>query len=155
MELDEVKDAYRALESSLSREDQRYKQKCLLQEKSMEQLNSMYQSVVSERSVLRIDLSTAEKKLKRKDDKIFELEKIVGEKNERLGKYETIIKYLREEFIKLEKKSKESSSQIGSQMVSNKQTVLIGANGALTNEAKVVKAIRGGGAKKIIGGGVG
>ncbi|TNV73893.1 hypothetical protein FGO68_gene6458 [Halteria grandinella] len=77
---------------------------------------------------------------------------------QKMGKYETIIKFLREEFIKVESKIKES--QNGSmiinqspQVINNRASVIIGENGAITREGKVVKAIRGGGAKKIIGGG--
>ena len=43
MKLDEVKDAYRALESSLSRDEQQYKQRALKLEKSFEQITAMYQ----------------------------------------------------------------------------------------------------------------
>jgi hypothetical protein len=41
-------------------------------------INEMYQRVVSEKSIMRIDMSTAEKRINRKDDKIIELEKIVN-----------------------------------------------------------------------------
>ena len=70
MELDEVKDAYRALESTLSRDDQQYKMKAQKLEKSLEQINAMYQSVISEKSSMKVDLTVAEKKIVRKDEKI-------------------------------------------------------------------------------------
>jgi len=70
MELDEVKDAYRALESTLSRDDQQYKMKAQKLEKSLEQMNAMYQSVISEKSSMKVDLTVAEKKIVRKDEKI-------------------------------------------------------------------------------------
>ena len=39
-------------------------------EKSLEQLNSMYQQAVNEKQVIKVDLMVGEKKLLRKDDKI-------------------------------------------------------------------------------------
>ena len=111
MELDEVKDAYRALESSMSREDQQYKQRALLLEKNIEQLNNMYQNAINEKSIIKIDLGLAEKKCKRKDEKIIELEKIVSELREKNKKYETIVKFLREEFIRVEKQAKELQNE--------------------------------------------
>lgn len=56
MELDEVKDAYRALESSLSRDEQQYKQRAQKLERSLEQITTMYQAVINEKSVLKVDL---------------------------------------------------------------------------------------------------
>ena len=46
-------------------------------ERSLESLNAMYQTVVNERSVLKIDISVAEKKLSRKEEKVVQLEKSV------------------------------------------------------------------------------
>lgn len=70
MELDEVKDAYRSLESSLSKEDQQYKNRAQKLEKSLEQITSMYQSVINEKAVLKVDIQVAEKKIQRKEEKI-------------------------------------------------------------------------------------
>lgn len=43
MELDEVKDAYRSLESSLSRDEKQYKQRAQKLERNFEQITIMYQ----------------------------------------------------------------------------------------------------------------
>ncbi len=56
MELDEVKDAYRQLESSLSQGEQQYKQRAQKLERSLEQITTMYQAVINEKSVLKVDL---------------------------------------------------------------------------------------------------
>lgn len=56
MELDEVKDAYRALESSLSRDEQQFKNRAIKLERSLEQITTMYQAVINEKSVLKVDL---------------------------------------------------------------------------------------------------
>lgn len=63
MELDEVKDAYRALESSLSRDEQQYKNRAQKLERSLEQITTMYQAVINEKSVLKVDLQVSEKKM--------------------------------------------------------------------------------------------
>ena len=44
-------------------------------EKSLEQMNAMYQSVISEKSSMKVDLTVAEKRIIRKDEKIVQLEK--------------------------------------------------------------------------------
>lgn len=71
MELDEVKDAFRALESTLSREELQYKNKAQKLERTNEQINSMYQQVINERSIMKVDISIAEKKCARKEEKII------------------------------------------------------------------------------------
>ena len=42
MQLDEIKDAYRALEASLSKDDKQFRQKVQMLERSVEQISSMY-----------------------------------------------------------------------------------------------------------------
>jgi hypothetical protein len=71
----------------------------------------MYQNAINEKSIIKIDLGLAEKKCKRKDEKIIELEKIVSELREKNKKYETIVKFLREEFIRVEKQAKELQNE--------------------------------------------
>ena len=70
MELDEVKDAYRALEASLSKDEQQFKNRAIKLEKSLDQITNMYQTVINEKSVLKVDLQVAEKKIQRKEEKI-------------------------------------------------------------------------------------
>jgi len=55
VQLDEIKDAYRALEASLSKDDKSFKSKVQLLERSMEQISQMYQNAVNERSILKVD----------------------------------------------------------------------------------------------------
>jgi kinesin family protein 5 len=77
MDLDEAREAYRTLEGSLSRDDQALKQRTNKLERNNEQLTLMYHQVVSEKSVLKVDLQVLERKLQRKDEKIANLEKQV------------------------------------------------------------------------------
>lgn len=82
MELDEVKDAYRQLESNLSREDQQYKQQAQKLQRNLDQMNAMYQQVIQEKSTMKIDLQLAEKKAVRKDERIVLLEKTLVKEKE-------------------------------------------------------------------------
>lgn len=56
VELDEVKDGYRALESTLSKDEQQYKQRAIKLERSLEQITGMYQTVINDKSILKVDL---------------------------------------------------------------------------------------------------
>lgn len=56
MDLDEVKDAYRVLESSLTRDEQQYKSRAQKLERSLEQITPMYQAAINHQSVLKVDL---------------------------------------------------------------------------------------------------
>ncbi len=86
MELDEVKDAYRQLESNLSREDQQYKQQAQKLQRNLDQMNAMYQQVIQEKSTMKIDLQLAEKKAIRKDERIVLLEKTLVKEKETVRK---------------------------------------------------------------------
>ena len=44
------------MEASLSKDDKHFRQKVQLLERSMEQISSMYQNAVNERSILKVDL---------------------------------------------------------------------------------------------------
>lgn len=56
LQLEEVKDAYKQLEHSISRDDLKFKQKAQNLEKNLEQIHQMYQNVTSEKSILKVDL---------------------------------------------------------------------------------------------------
>ena len=70
MQLDEAKDAYRNLENSITKEDLKFKQKAQNLEKNLDQIHQMYQNVTSEKSILKVDLQVAERKLARKEEKL-------------------------------------------------------------------------------------
>jgi chromosome segregation ATPase len=102
MQLDESKDAYRQLEQSISREDLKFKQKAQNLEKNLDQIHQMYQNVTSEKSILKVDLQVAERKLERKNAKIETLEKTVLQSRQKQQDYLTIIKQLKQEFLKVQ-----------------------------------------------------
>ena len=55
---------------------------------------------------MKVDLSLAEKRLIRKEEKIIQLEKMVTNMREKQKTYESTIKILRDEFIKVENNAK-------------------------------------------------
>jgi hypothetical protein len=66
----------------LSRDDQQYKQQAQKLQKNLDQMNAMYQQVIQEKSTMKIDLSLAEKKAMRKDERIVLLEKTLVKEKE-------------------------------------------------------------------------
>jgi hypothetical protein len=55
-------------------------------ERNIEQIGTMYQSVMNEHSLLRVNLNRAERKLTKNEDKISGLEKISQEKTKKIEK---------------------------------------------------------------------
>jgi len=102
LQLEEVKDAYKSLEHSISRDDLKFKQKAQNLEKNLEQIHQMYQNVTSEKSILKVDLQVAERKLSRKEEKIQQLEKSFMASRQKQQDYLTIIKQLKQEFLKVQ-----------------------------------------------------
>lgn len=102
IQLDESKDAYRQLEQSISKEDLKFKQKAQNLEKNLDQIHQMYQNVTSEKSILKVDLQVAERKLDRKQDRIEALEKTVIQSRQKQQDYLTIIKQLKQEFLRVQ-----------------------------------------------------
>lgn len=95
LQLEEVKDAYKQLEHSISRDDLKFKQKAQSLEKNLDQLHQMYQNVTSEKSILKVDIQVAERKLARKEDKIQQLEKSLLAARQKQQDYLSIIKQLK------------------------------------------------------------
>ena len=61
MQLDDVKDAYRAFEFSLAPDDRKQQSRIQMLERNIEQIGTMYQSVMNEHSLLRVSLNRAER----------------------------------------------------------------------------------------------
>jgi len=66
IELDEWKEKYKNLETTMSEGDLALKKKVNSLERNLEQLTLMYHKLVQNKSVLKIDTQVNEKKLKRK-----------------------------------------------------------------------------------------
>lgn len=76
---------------------------------NLEQIHAMYQNVTSDRSILKVDLQVAQRKLARKEEKIVQLEKSFMASKQKQQDYLTIIKQLKQEFLKLQNKHLEIS----------------------------------------------
>ena len=72
--LDEIKDAYRMLEQSMKGDDRSLKQKVQLLERSIEQVSAMYQQSMNEKSILKVELQTKDRKLQKSFDRQQKLE---------------------------------------------------------------------------------
>ena len=101
MQLDEIKDAYRALEASLSKDDKHFRQKVQLLERSMEQISSMYQNAVNERSILKVDLQVAERRLQKSGQRQQLLEKKYEQQRHKNEQLEKILIELRNELMNM------------------------------------------------------
>ena len=98
MALDESEERFRRLENNMNQGDVTLRKKINKLESQSEQLTLMYHQVVSEKSVLKVDFQVAEKKLKRKDEKISSLEKTLNklrDQNTQLKKILVAVKSLK------------------------------------------------------------
>ena len=89
------------MESSISKDDLKFKKQSQVLEKNLDQIHQMYQNVSSQKSILSVDLQVAERKLERKQQKIDNLEKTVIASRTKQQDYLTIIKQLKQEFLKV------------------------------------------------------
>lgn len=69
-----------------------FKHKAQTLEMNLEQIHAMYQNVTSDRSILKVDLQVAQRKLARKEEKIVQLEKSFMASKQKQQDYLTIIK---------------------------------------------------------------
>ena len=74
MAYDEIKDAYKSLEASMSGDDRSLRQKVQQLERSIEQVSHMYQQAVSERSIFKVELQGKERKLQKSLERQQKLE---------------------------------------------------------------------------------
>lgn len=93
-----------------------------------------YQSMISERSKLKVDLQVAERKLLKKQQRLQQFEKSLASAKAKNEQMEKILKELREEFVRMQ--SKESADQ---------------NSGVMRNQPAGSRvAIKGGGGKRIM-----
>lgn len=110
VQLDEIKDAYRALEASLSKDDKQFRQKVQLLERSVEQISSMYQNAVNERSILKVDLQVAERKLQKCTQRRQFAEKKYEQQRTKNETLEKILIELRNEVVKMKANDEKDKS---------------------------------------------
>ena len=75
IQLDEIKDAYKCLEEGLGKDDKERRNKMNNLERTLEQVYSQYQSSVNEKSLLKVDLQVAERKVEKFTQRHSELQK--------------------------------------------------------------------------------
>ena len=151
LQLEEVKEAYKQLEHSISKDDLKFKQKAQNLEKNLDQIHQMYQNVTSEKSILKVDLQVAERKLSRKEEKLQQMEKSLITSRQKSSDYLNIIKQLKQEFLKVQSQQ----MQISQLTVSNRPGMEAEGQQALPgsgqpNAAGARKTIRGGGGRRNI-----
>jgi len=127
--LDESEERFRRLENTINQGDVPLRKKINKLENQAEQLTIMYHQVVSEKSVLKVDYQVAEKKLKRKDDKIFALEKTLNKLREQNNSLKKILNGL--------KNLKMRASDENKVLESNNVT-------GIPSSGRIVKPLRGG-----------
>jgi len=75
LQLDEIKDAYRSLESTMSTGDKTFKQKFEQLESTIDQITVMYQTAVNNNNVLKTDLNLEKRKNMKSEERIKMLHK--------------------------------------------------------------------------------
>lgn len=110
VELDEIKDAYRALEKNLSPEERQNRNKVSLLERSMEQLNAMYQNIINERSILKVDLQVSERKMQKSLQRQQILEKKYEQQRKKNEQLEKIIVEIRNDYVHMKKNEEQEKS---------------------------------------------
>ena len=105
----------------------------------------MYQNVTSEKSILKVDLQVAERKLSRKEEKIQQLEKSFMASRQKQQDYLTIIKQLKQEFLKVQSQQLQISQLTSQQKEAGQQM----GNNPIATGGGGRKTIRGGGGKKL------
>jgi kinesin family member 5 len=101
MQLDEMRDGYKQLESTISKDDLKYMRKALNLEKNLESINQMFQNATSEKSIIQVNLQVAERQIARQKEKIERLEQLVNQSRVKQTGYLNIIKQLKQEFLKV------------------------------------------------------
>ena len=133
MALDDAKESYRALENSLTKDDRTFKKHIAKLERNLEQITLMYHQVVSEKSVLKVDLQVAEKKIMRKEDKVVSLERSVGQLREQNQQLKAILHLIKNNY-------QPGSAQEEDQITKIEKNNLTG----IPSSGRIVKPIRGG-----------
>lgn len=127
--LDESEERFRRLENTMGQGDTHLRKKISKLENQAEQLTVMYHQVVSEKSVLKVDYQVAEKKLKRKDDKIVALEQTLSKLKEQNTSLKKILNGLK--ILKMRQNDE-------NKVVENNNVTGIPSSG------RIVKPLRGG-----------
>jgi hypothetical protein len=166
MELDEERDKNRTLEATMTDGEKILKKKVNTLENNLEQLTQMYHQLNTQKSTLKVDNQVTEKKLARKTERILGLEKQLLDTKELVGEYKNKIESLKS-LISVSGNTNVPLNQIYTEGMENmdlnyqesflmtpdsKGQSSIHARKPSSNNAKIVKHIRGGQSKKSLSG---
>lgn len=79
LEIKEFMDMVKILDNKISPEDKNYAKKNMILEKNLEQMNHMYQQIVTQKGVVKCENQILNKKIKQRNDRISLLEKEIAE----------------------------------------------------------------------------
>ena len=101
LQLDEIKDAYRSLESTMSTGDKTFKQKFEQLESTIDQITVMYQTAVNNNNVLKTDLNLEKRKNMKSEERIKMLHKKLEKGKQKNTALEQILQTVRDEYRQL------------------------------------------------------
>ena len=110
MHLDEIKDAYRALEKSMTQEDRSYKNRVQLLEKNLEQLTTMYQNTINEKQIMKANIMLYESKNQKSTQRSHRLEKKYEQERKKNQHLEQILLILRKDVENSKKRGDEEKN---------------------------------------------
>ena len=146
LQLDEIKDAYRALESTMSTGDKTFKQKFEQLEGTIEQITVMYQTAVNERNILKTDLQLEKRQRQKIEERAKQIIKKYDSQRKKNETLEKILKDLRDGYILMkEQQDKEEQAGVlrGSALRSSKVAI---RGGGGTRTGRTPKSLKGKGA---------
>lgn len=87
IEIKEFHDMIKILEGNITPEDKNFAKKIIGLEKNLEQMNSMYQQIVTQKGVVKCENQILNKKIKQRNDRIMLLEKELAELKESVSSF--------------------------------------------------------------------
>lgn len=91
IEIKEFMEMVKILENKISPEDRNFAKKLIGLEKNLEQMNSMYQQIVTQKGVVKCENQILNKKIKQRNDRIILLEKEISELKDAVSLFILII----------------------------------------------------------------
>ena len=101
-QIKDLKAAYKQLEGSISKEDLLFKQKSQNLQKNLDKIQQLYVTASQEKNSYKLNLDVNEKKLKKKEEKLAQLEKMYQKEETKSKKFKMIIQQLQQEFVKIQ-----------------------------------------------------
>ena len=134
LQLDEIKDAYRSLESTMSTGDKTFKQKFEQLEGTIEQITVMYQTAVNERNILKTDLTLEKRNRMKLEERTKQLIKKYDQAKKNNLSLEKILKECRDGYLQMkEEQDKEKERGIMRGTIGGSRVAIKGGGGKRGN----------------------